>query len=165
MLRNDPINFSDPTGLEPGAEAPDICDELLDAMNKIIDGDPEIREPGLIARFRQQLRASPKTGPGTDGWKGHEEQIVNRQRQLEKKLEDWDANNCGPRPPRAVEWQKKPFPTEEDWQAYRNRGRLRSWFIDSFLDQRNILRTILNIQIANSPRRAPKERITVVLVP
>ena len=40
-VKDDPINFTDPTGLEPGVENKDICDELLKAMNRLIDGDPE----------------------------------------------------------------------------------------------------------------------------
>jgi hypothetical protein len=98
-----------PTPDQQQTSAPqDPCPGLAAAINKIINavrGSGTSAYKGLAQRFAQ-LRGLPASELS-----GHIEQIQNMQRQLQKQLQQWKDDDCGPPPPGAEEWATKPIPT------------------------------------------------------
>ncbi|EBA08384.1 hypothetical protein [Sagittula stellata] len=68
---------------------------------------------GLEHRFREQING--QNGPGTSSWDTHDRAIRNQQRGLRRRLEEWEANRCGPPPPGAWRWATRPAPQPSEW--------------------------------------------------
>jgi RHS repeat-associated protein len=102
-----PLALSDMLGLCP--DEPNKCEQLLAEMQKLIDaqrvkpGDPK----GLAQRYRQLGRASLPA----DVRQGYIEQYQKRQRQLQKKEQEYMDEGCGDPPPWVLEWANKEYPT------------------------------------------------------
>jgi hypothetical protein len=102
-----PLSLSDSLGLCPDQ---DKCKKLLEDMDKLVNAvrvrptDPK----GLAQRFRQFLRLPPEEIPG------HTEQIINRQDQLQKKIQEYIDSGCGDPPAWATEFANKPIPEAPD---------------------------------------------------
>jgi len=132
--KDDPINFIDPTGLEPGSEGEnnDICDTLLKAIDRFLYEDDQGFK-GIIQRFDEQIHG--QFTPDTRQWETHNQQIKANQNGLRKTLDNFRKNNCGDPPPTALEWVDKPLPDADDYEGpnlgqYRQRlvqQRLKGW--------------------------------------
>ena len=69
---------------------------------------------GLFHRFPEQING--RSGPGTDGWRTHDETIRNQQRGLGKRNNQYRDQGCGDPPAWAIEWAAKPAPTPAEWK-------------------------------------------------
>lgn len=70
---------------------------------------------GLVHRFAEQV-ARGASGPGTTSWANHEQAILNQQRGLRDRLEEFERRRCGPPPPNAWSWATRPVPTAAQWE-------------------------------------------------
>jgi hypothetical protein len=98
---------------------PDPCKELLDKIMEYISRD---KRPlgnngthGLKHRFPEQING--RNGPGTASWTNHENEIKNQQKNLEKKLKEYEKKGCGDPPPGAWDWATRPVPKPEEWKG------------------------------------------------
>jgi hypothetical protein len=106
----------DPIGPE------DICARLAREINEMINRDKrqfnDCGTHGLVQRFREQINGA--SGPGTDGWRTHDEAIKNQQRGLRNRLDEFNRNNCGskiPIPQDAWQWATRPAPQPKEWMG------------------------------------------------
>jgi hypothetical protein len=71
---------------------------------------------GLKWRFAEQITG--QNGPCSQVWVNHENKIKEQQRNLQKKLNDYERNNCGskiPLPIGAYSWANKPAISPKEW--------------------------------------------------
>lgn len=72
---------------------------------------------GLVSRFVQQV-ATGASGPGTDSWVNHGNEITTQQNTLQQHLDEFDGRGCGtPIPSNARELAERPLPTAADWEV------------------------------------------------
>jgi len=103
---------------------PDVCERLRRRIDELINRNKHSDPPsqvlngdvhGLRYRFAEQING--RDGPGTQSWIEHDEQIRGQQEKLQRELEEYERNGCGPPPPGAWSWATRPRPSEGDYRG------------------------------------------------
>jgi hypothetical protein len=75
----------------------DPCDKLTSQAYKVLyTGEGQPHDKSLLRRYIEQIFSN--SGPGTDEWKGHEEQMQNYINTIRNLIKKMDDNDC-PKPP------------------------------------------------------------------
>jgi hypothetical protein len=99
----------------PGSKCAEIFKKIDEYINRDKRAANNSGTHGLKHRFPEQIYGGH--GPGTLSWNKHEEEIRKLQAALERTLREYEKNNCGPPPPGAWEWVRRPVPTAADWKG------------------------------------------------
>jgi hypothetical protein len=94
------------------------CDEIRAKIDELINRERTQKGCGTKGlKFRLEEQINGRNGPGTKEWIGHETAIKNQQRAIEKLLEQYKREGCGPPPSEALEWATKPVPKPAEWKG------------------------------------------------
>lgn len=102
-----------------GPPSSNICEKIRQKIDDLINRDKRAcgnsGTHGLKHRFSEQING--KNGPGTTSWNNHEGNIKQQQKALLRQLQKLIDNSCGPPPPGANSWARRPVPTPEQWRG------------------------------------------------
>lgn len=103
----------------PECDPEEYCKQLRDEiMKRVFQQKTETGTCGLVERIRGQIYGA--NGPGTAGWRGHDQAITDLKNGIRRLLNQHRDNNCPellPIPRNVYEIVGQPNPRPQDWKG------------------------------------------------